>query len=526
MSYNECIANSNLAFGGNQFDVALNYAKEAITLEPKEIEGYFCAGKACMSMENTLDAVKYFEKAVDIDDKNGGGYFLLGYANAMAGNTSEALKALTKAIESGCEEELKGQIYRIMAMINSEQSKFEDALVNIEQAQQFLDVDYELLQQKAACYAELKDYRNTLFTLNQMKLIQPTEYMAYSLAFHIFMELGIYDEAKDELERAKNYAELNMSYYDDCVAYQLLNNAQNDAPEDVPERLNKTLSAISTALQKGKPNATEVFEMYLRAAQLYLSLENPDNALKCLSAAENPVMSYNNDFSVLMNDNTDNYLSMDSEMKILSPEEEEEKMQEKWDNGEFDDISDKIQEVMDEIEDGTPEEITEKVQKYLSPLEQVPAKEQANEIKYKIEDTFNENSIQTDMKNALYLTAYELKKDYNAMLEKARELQSSDITGNRYSGIYYELKVGKYLNDDNWKKKYKDRINYWTKKMLEDPTDFVSASYRVRSYIDLEDFESAQQLCSCMPADVKKTLMEEINKAKSERSGEHGDTSQ
>ncbi len=61
--------------------------------------------------------------------------------------------------------------------------------------------------------------------------------------------------------------------------------------------------------------------------------------------------------------------------------------------------------------------------------------------------------------------------------------------------------------------------------MLEDPTDFVSASYRIRSYIDLEDFDNAEQLCSCLPTDVKEALMEEINKAKAQGGGEDEHTS-
>ena len=60
--------------------------------------------------------------------------------------------------------------------------------------------------------------------------------------------------------------------------------------------------------------------------------------------------------------------------------------------------------------------------------------------------------------------------------------------------------------------------------MLEDPTDFISASYRIRSYIDIGDFDNAEQLCACLPTDVKAPLMEEINKAKAQGGGEDGST--
>ena len=63
--------------------------------------------------------------------------------------------------------------------------------------------------------------------------------------------------------------------------------------------------------------------------------------------------------------------------------------------------------------------------------------------------------MQHDMRNALYITAYELLEDYDSMLQKAKEMQASSIVANQYSGIYYELKVGKYTNKENWQKKLK-----------------------------------------------------------------------
>lgn len=524
MLYDSYIADSNLAFGGGNFETALEYAKKAIKEKPKETEGYFCAGKACMSMSKLDDAIKYFQKAIDINEKNGNGYFLLGYANAMAGNTIGALKGLTRALENNCDETLKGQIYKMMSMINIDQGDHKNALLNLEQAEEFIGLDYELLKQKAACYASLKDYRQTIFILNQMKLIQPNDYSTYSLAFHIFMDLGIYDEAKAELGRAEDFAELNMTYYNDRVAYALMHDLQNDTEESISQRWKDVLFEIDTALTQGQPNAEQVFEMYLRAAQMYLSLKQPDESIKCLDAAENPVMNFNNDFSVLMNESDS--ISTEIIPDNISLEEEEELMQEKWDNGEFDDISEKIEDLLYDVDSDDSEEIAEAVQKYLSPSDQIPEKEKDNEDIYFLAEAFTMDSLQKDMRNSLYLSAYEFKKDYDNMLNKARELQASDIIGNQYDGIYHELKVGKYKNNENWQKKYRERINFWTKRMMEDPTDYLSASYRIRSYIDLEDYNNAEQLCSCLPADIKKPLMEELQKAKSKGGGDNGNTSE
>jgi tetratricopeptide (TPR) repeat protein len=522
--YNELIANSNTAFGGNQFDIAFDYAKRAIVMAPNQAEGYFCAGKACMSMNSIHDAVKYFSKAVEVDKKNGNGFFLLGYSQILADDPVNALKSLTRALETNCDATLKGQIYKMMSMINSDQGDYKNALLNIQQAEEHIGLDYELLQQKAGCYASLQDYHKTVFTLNQMKLLHPNDYVPYSLAFHVFMELEMYEEAKAELERAKEFAEVNMSYYNDIISYTLLRDPKEDTTENIKSKWEKTIQSIDTGLKKGKPNAEQVFELYLRAAQLYISLKQSEDAIHCLDASLNPISSFNHGFSVLLGaDSDESAESVFSEP--ISPEEEEILMQEKWDNGELDEVREKVSEALMNTSSDDPEEISQEVEKFLSPIDQIPTLK-TEDSTYTILGEFKANSVQRDLQNSLYLAAYELIQNYDKMLQKARELQTSDNIANQYSGMYYELKVGKYRNAENWQRKYRDRINFWTKRMLEDPTDFVSASYRIRSYIDLEDFDNAKQLCSCLPTDVKETLMEEIQKAEAQGGGENEHTSE
>ena len=176
MDYTHHIADSNLALSAGDFEAALKGAESALSVDKGKTEAYYCAGKALMSMGKIDEAISYFQKALKINDHDGNGFFLLGYAQAMSEKTYEALRSLTKALELNCETILKGQIYRILSMINSDNGDFNDALMNLAQAEEYGGLDLEILEQRAACYASLKDYHQTFYTLNQIKLLTPTNY--------------------------------------------------------------------------------------------------------------------------------------------------------------------------------------------------------------------------------------------------------------------------------------------------------------------------------------------------------------
>lgn len=51
MNYAELISDANLSFSSGNFQISIEKAKEAIRIAPNESEGYYCAGKAYMSMD-------------------------------------------------------------------------------------------------------------------------------------------------------------------------------------------------------------------------------------------------------------------------------------------------------------------------------------------------------------------------------------------------------------------------------------------------------------------------------------------
>ena len=112
---------------------------------------YVCAGKAALSLGSAEMAEHYFKTATEKDKNNGNIFFLLGYAQAMSGHSSKTVQSLTRALESNCDTSVKGQIYKMISMINTEQGDYGNALTNLSQAEDYIGLDYEILQQRAVC---------------------------------------------------------------------------------------------------------------------------------------------------------------------------------------------------------------------------------------------------------------------------------------------------------------------------------------------------------------------------------------
>lgn len=489
MSYNEFMANANTAFGCGQFDQVLVYIEKALSengLNNNQRKvAYSLAGKTYLSLDKPAEAEVQFRKAVAAAPTEGNNYFLLGYAQSMTDNSVGALQSFTQALENGCDYMLKGQIYKVMSMINATQKDFINALKNLQQAEEYLGLDYEIMQEKAACLAQIGNYKEAVFTLNQMKLLHPGVYLPYSLTFSIYMQLGIYQEAENELNRALKFVsdELGMEYFNDRLKLTLWGDLNDIADEEKKRKLESALSIIQDGLEHGKPSAEQVVDAYIQAANIHLALKNPQMAVQCLEAAEDAVDKYNNGFSVAIR------------RKSESPSE--------YPSTSLEDLEANLLSFLKE------NNYSDDIIPSLSPINIIPKGEKA--LQYRLSEKYDFPDEKRDIVNSLFISAYEMLDDdgrFDKMLQKARALQASYNTASQYCGMYYELRVCKYKNEEKWKTKYQDRINYWTKQIIKNPTDYVSAAYRVRAYIDLGDRVKAEELFSCLPTDLRGELEE------------------
>lgn len=500
MNVKEIIADSRLAFLNQENETALRLANQAISLDRTNPDAYKCAGNACMSLNRYDDAVKNYSLAVKYDSNNGNRYFDLGFASAAAEKLADALKNLAKAEELGCAPENLVQLYNLLGILCFDIGRYDDALVNLSKAEQLVGPDIDILQRKAIIYGIKNDIRNGLLTANQIKLIAPSEYTGYKIALKLLIQAKRLDAAQKEIERAKKYAAPTMDFYFDCMTFEL----EKYKEDNDKEHFREALTIIDKSLKIVKPTVKDVIESYINAAELYLQLENPDRTIECLNAAQNPIGAYNNGFEMIV--------------KTFEPATLTEY-----------DIEDMIeadrQKIEDQFGDYGLEEMVESIEpdeegnrEYLTEIDDEPQNnEQENIEAYKFNE-FEKAEYSTeniDQISRLYIGAYTLKKDFDKVIEYARKLQASENTHSNYIGKYTEVNAMKELGLPDWAEKYEEVIKFFRNAMIKDPTDLMAVTFRVQCYIDIGRYDEAEQLCNLLTQEVKNSLMDKINEAKS-----------
>lgn len=244
-----------------------------------------------MSLERYEDAIEYYQKAVKCEPNNGNRYFNLGYAQATINKIADTMVSFAKADEFGVNEDVAAQMYHILGIMNQQLGRLDDALINLKKSEILIPADMDIMKRKATIYGIKDDVVNGLNVANQMKLIAPSDYSGYQVAYILLRQANRYEEAFKELIYArKNLMDFPYELCSDMVSFEL---AMYEKDGDKNHFL-KGLEYLKYYLKKEKASQEEVIEIYLEAAELYLQLETADEVLSCLKATKEPVFSYNN----------------------------------------------------------------------------------------------------------------------------------------------------------------------------------------------------------------------------------------
>ena len=493
------IADSRLAFVQGKYEEALKLAKQALSEDPKNADAHQCAGNAYMSKSDLSSAINHYKKAVENDSDNGDRYFNLGYAYAADNQPVKALEMFAKADEVGSSPNVVGQLYKIMGMLCFDMHKYDDAVLNFIKSEKVIGIDMDILQRKALCYSMSGDTSAGIEVANQMKILAPTNYLGYRIAFNILLQEERFDEAENELDRAERFAKPTGELFADWTAYQTALYEQDGDKV----HLNKALDKIFDGLCVAELDVDMVVQNYVNSAELYIQLENADMAIHCLNAAENPVESFNSEFAV-------KEVPEINEKRVGKPSKRE--------------IEHAILEVRRKYGDRHLEMIGREmtrnagrsapdIDKYITPLDDKPQEEEKL-------PTLPDDAKPTDSQeikdriNRLYIAAYTIKKDTARIKMYASELASSPDNHSAYIGKYSLVKALKEEGHEKADEEYNDLIKYFRNQLIIDPTDMLALNFRVQCLVDLHRFDEAEQLCDMLSDQFAEPLREQIEKEK------------
>ena len=491
----QLLADSRLAFLNQQTEMALKLANDAKKIEPNNPEGHKCAANAYMSMGKYEEAIKSYSIAAKYDPNNGNRYYDLGFACAGNSKYADAIKNLAKAEELGCTPENLVQLYNLLGVICYDIGRYDDALINLEKAEQVIGVDMEILQRKAVIYSIKQNYRKGLEIANQIKMIAPSEYIGYQIAFKLLVQAKRYEAAQEELKRSQKYVAPCIDFYFDCMSYEL------EKYELTKDRnyLKKALELLEQGLEGTKPTVKEVMDSYLGAAEIYLQMDKGDDTIKCLNSAQNAAYAYNNGFKIIEPSFAEVELT-DYDVKDMIEEDRARIAEELGEYG-----LEELAQMHEPDENGSRDYFTEID-------EEIP--EETQEYKLNEDEAVELEQSTIEQINRLYVGAYTANKDYEKVIEYARRMQADESLHSIYVGKYAEVNAMKALGLSEANKKYEELVNFFRNAMIKDPSDILAVTMRVQCYIDMGNYAEAENLCNLLTKEVREKLLEKINEAK------------
>lgn len=496
LNIEQMISDSRLAFIQGRYDESLKLAKQAIELDSKSADAYQCAGNAYMSKQDYDTAILQYKKAADCDSQNGDRYFNLAYAYASDNQTIPALEMFARADEIGCSPNVVGQLYKIMAMLDFDLHRYKDAIINFLKAEKIIGIDMDVLQRKALSYSLTGDTVGGIQVANQMKLVAPSDYIGYRIAFNMLLQDERHEDCVNELERAERFADLTADYYFDWLTYDLARfKVEND-----DKHLHHALEKLQQCLDTMQPNVDEVVDCYVNAAEVYVELQNADMILKCLNSSENPVFSYNNNFSVIELDEIPkipNGISSQRELDHLVQD-----VRRKHGDRAIDNIRKEMQRNTDVAQDDDR----------LTPIPSAVNKPEQYLLDNNTKATYSQEKL--DRIYRLYVTAYTIKKETSNIKIYASKLANSPQQQSKYIGKYALVKALKDEENSTAQVEYEGLLKFLRNAMIKDPSDLTALTFRIQCLIDLAQYNEAEKLCNLLSDDLSQPLLEQIKKSK------------
>lgn len=184
-----------------KWDEAEELVNNTIELFPNEYNIHIHMGIILKNKGQFLEAIESYKKSIELNPDNSVTFRLLGQAYEATRNLEEALKAYVKAISlNDSYEDIQKEKNNLIKKINNNEDN----------------------KTKSIRLINNKEFEKAIKILNEVIDTDLYDYIAFNILGGIYIEIGNYEKASINLERAiKINPEYGNAYYNLAVLYRL-----------------------------------------------------------------------------------------------------------------------------------------------------------------------------------------------------------------------------------------------------------------------------------------------------------------
>tara|TARA_B100002019_G_C21268915_1_gene601007 strand:- start:156 stop:1913 length:1758 start_codon:yes stop_codon:yes gene_type:complete len=182
-----------------EYNKALEYNKKAISIDPKDPDGYNNLGISYKNLNLIQDAITAFKQAINLNPSYSDAYYNLSNAFDLQGEERQSFEANFKAVSYGSKNK-----YAYIKLSDKllAQGRYDDALAQIEHILSLHSEDIEVRLHYGTCLGKVGLYNQALKCFDEILEESPDNYDAYNNKGTLLLNKGQYQDALEAFEKA------------------------------------------------------------------------------------------------------------------------------------------------------------------------------------------------------------------------------------------------------------------------------------------------------------------------------------
>ena len=504
-AFAEVMASGEAAFSGGDYELALEYFRKAITINPDDVHALSRAGAVATALNRPAEALEIFQKAYDISEC-GDNAFNLGNAYFFSGDFNRASSYYAKAELLGCSKKTRAQLYYQLSVMCVLRGDVANALTNFGKFEDFDETRIaasapKMILEKLKLYLMAKDLDRAREYAVRLIGAEPQSPRGYMIYFNLLMTLEEYNEAERVLNEAFQYAVMdeNQRLAADLERVTLLLRRASAEPEKAKESLSAAETLTRDRLAEADEGSRSDKQLRLTLAEVLVKEAQYEEAAAILAGLLEDQKVNLPEVKVQTDPQVPEIQLSDEELETAL-QADMEQMGQRIASGEIpDDIVNSAEVVYgpDGQEErqfpagafGTYE---------IPPLAENTGKQNPEQSALMRED-FYERARYLYVSSLLSIDRYEPALAHTAMLAASKTVMY------QFFGHYAEAYVRRQLGQDADGRLYADALAFFRKQMLARNNAAYAALFRSRLYAESGKYATAEEMVKLLPADQQKS---------------------